>query len=176
MGNGGAILLPWFEPEITPNVQEPGVRRYGLSADDGPANVRAVIEAQMMAMAIHSRWMGVKPESIYATGGASCNKEILHIMSQVFDAEVYQFKVGNSAALGAALRAYHADELAGGGSISWDEVIADFAEPVAESRISPEPELVAVYDELKRVYEACEHHALGGGGDPIEKIKAFAQR
>ena len=176
VGNGGAILLPWVEPEITPYVQEPGVRRYGLSADDGPANVRAVIEAQMMAMAIHSRWMGVKPESIYATGGASCNKEILHIMSQVFDAEVYQFKVGNSAALGAALRAYHADELAGGGSISWDEIIADFAEPVAESRISPEPELVAVYDELKRVYEACEDHALGGGDDPMEKIEAFAQR
>ena len=61
----------------------------------------------MMTMAIHSRWMGVKPESIYATGGAACNKEILHIMAQVFDAAVYQFEVGNSAALGAALRAYH---------------------------------------------------------------------
>ena len=78
--------------------------------------------------------------------------------------------------MGAALRAYHADVTAGGGSISWDEVIADFAEPVVESRISPEPELVAVYDELKRVYEACEDHALDGGGDPMEKIEAFVRR
>jgi len=175
-GNGGAILLPWFEPEITPNVQDPGVRRYGLREDDGPANVRAVVEAQMMTMAIHSRWMGVKPESSYATGGASWNKEILHIMSQVFDAEVYQFEVGNSAALGAALRAYHADETEAGGSRSWEEVIAGFAEPVAESRISPEPELVSLYGRMKGVYEVCEGHALNGEGDPMEAIEAFARR
>ena len=175
-GNGGAILLPWFEPEITPNVQDPGARRYGLSEDEGPANVRAVVEAQMMTMAIHSRWMGVKPESIYATGGAACNKEILHIMAQVFDAAVYQFEVGNSAALGAALRAYHAAEMETQGSSSWEEVIAGFAEPVAESRIAPEPELVALYDELKEIYEACENHALNGGPDPMEKIDAFARR
>ena len=175
-GNGGAIMLPWFEPEITPNVQEPGVRRYGLGETDGPANVRAGVEAQMMAMAIHSRWMGVKPESIYATGGAACNKEILQIMAQVFDADVYQFEVGNSAALGAALRAYHADDKAAGGSLSWEEVIAGFAQPVAESRISPDPELVALYKDLKPVYEACEEHALGRGEDPRQKIEAFVQR
>jgi hypothetical protein len=52
-------MLPWFEPEITPEVLTPGVRRYGLDPDDGPANVRAVVEAQMMAMANHSAWMGV---------------------------------------------------------------------------------------------------------------------
>jgi sugar (pentulose or hexulose) kinase len=130
----------------------------------------------MMTMAIHSRWMGVKPESIYATGGAACNKEILHIMAQVFDAAVYQFEVGNSAALGAALRAYHAAEMETRGSSSWEEVIAGFAEPVAESRIAPEPELVALYDELKEIYEACENHALNGGADPMEKIDAFARR
>ena len=27
-GNGGRIMLPWFEPEITPTVLTPGVRRY----------------------------------------------------------------------------------------------------------------------------------------------------
>ena len=31
-GNGGRILLPWFEPEITPPVPTPGVHRYGLGA------------------------------------------------------------------------------------------------------------------------------------------------
>ena len=65
---------------------------------------------------------------------------------------------------------------AAGGSISWEEVIAGFAQPVAESRISPDPELVALYTELKPVYEACEEHALGRGDDPRQKIEAFAQR
>ena len=108
--------------------------------------------------------------------GSLRNKEILQIMAQVFDADVYQFEVGNSAALGAALRAYHAAEKASGGSVSWEEVIAGFAEPVGESRISPEPELVALYNDLKPVYEACEEHALGRGEDPGQKIKAFVQR
>ena len=58
-GNGGALMLPWFEPEITPAVAAPGVRRRGLDEHDAAANVRAVVEAQMMALALHSRWMGV---------------------------------------------------------------------------------------------------------------------
>ena len=59
-GNGGALMLPWFEPEITPTVAVPGVRRRGLDEHDAAANVRAVVEAQMMALALHSRWMGVR--------------------------------------------------------------------------------------------------------------------
>ena len=49
-GNGGAILLPWFAPEITPTVLEPGAHRYGLDPADAAANVRAVVEAQMLAL------------------------------------------------------------------------------------------------------------------------------
>src|SRR5437667_12695001 len=36
-GNGGRILLPWFEPEITPAGDVPAGRRYGPAADDGRA-------------------------------------------------------------------------------------------------------------------------------------------
>ena len=53
--------------------------------------------------------MGVDVKTIYATGGAAANRDILRVMADVFDAEVYQFEVGNSACLGAALRALHGD-------------------------------------------------------------------
>ena len=115
-GNRGATMLPWFDPEITPLVLEPGVRRYGLEPADVEANVRAVVEAQMMSLALHSRWMGVRIATIYATGGASANRDVLQIMADVFDADVLQLETGNSAALGAALRAFHADRLADGQS------------------------------------------------------------
>ena len=49
-GNGGRIFLPWYEPEITPPVLASGERRYGLDTSDVAANVRAVIEAQAMAI------------------------------------------------------------------------------------------------------------------------------
>jgi xylulokinase len=158
-GNGGAIMLPWFDPEITPPVLKPGVRRYGLDPSDMRANVRAVVEGQMMAMAIHSAWMGVQVDTIHATGGAAGNREILQVMADVFDASVFQLEVGNSACLGAALRAWHADELAEGRSISWDEIVAGFVEPIAGSRISPVPEHVQIYRDLRQAYAACETQA-----------------
>ena len=113
-GNEGRIMLPWFEPEITPSVTRPGVRRFGLSIDDAPGNVRAVVEAQQMAMALHSRWMSVPIDTIHATGGAAANVEILQIMADVFGADVQRFDVRNSAALGAALRALHGERLDAG--------------------------------------------------------------
>jgi xylulokinase len=175
-GNGGAIMLPWVEPEITPTVHTPGVRRYGLDPADGPANVRAVIEAQMMSMAIHTQWMGVDFETIHATAGAARNRDILRIMADVHDADVYQLEVGNSACLGAALRALHGDLVSGGQKAAWEEVIAVFTEPVKESRIEPIPGNVERYSELRKVYSACESHALRGGEDPSPLIEAFRKR
>jgi xylulokinase len=172
-GNGGAILLPWFKPEITPPVHKPGVKRYALDKKDGPANVRAVVEAQMMSMAIHSQWMGVPLKTIHATGGAARNREILRVMADVFDAEVHQFEVSNSACLGAALRAFHADLVAEGEKATWNEVIAGFADPVKATRIAPDPKSAAVYQELKKIYSACEAHALRGGEDPSPLIGEF---
>ena len=123
---GAAILLPWFEPEITPAVATPGVRRYGIAEGDAAADVRALVDAQMMAMARHSRWMGVTIETIHATGGAAVNRPILQTMADVFGAEVCQLEVANSAALGAALRAAHADLNSGEVTTDWDEVIQRF--------------------------------------------------
>lgn len=159
-GNKGRLMLPWFDPEITPEVLEPGVRRLGLDPGDGPANARAVVEAQMMAMANHSAWMGVRVETIYATGGASKNRDILQVMADVFGADVDQLEVGNSACLGAALRAWHADELAEGRNVPWEEIVAGFAEPIPGSRISPVAEHVGVYEDLRRAYAAFESRGV----------------
>jgi xylulokinase len=175
-GNGGAVMLPWFESEITPAVLTPGVRTYGLAPDAGPARVRAVVEGQMIAMARHSKWMGVTVDTIHATGGASANRDLLQVMADVFGADVFQFEVGNSACLGAALRAFHADVADEGRTIAWDEVTKGFAEPVTESRVSPRRELGAMYAALAGVHETCEHHALRGGDDPSHRLEQFRQR
>jgi xylulokinase len=175
-GNQGRVLLPWYEPEITPAVAEPGERPYGLEPDDAPAWVRAIVEGQMMSLALHSRWMNVTVGEIFATGGASANRAILQVMADVFGADVYQLEVGNSAALGAALRAFHADASrarAGSEELSWGEVVSGFVEPVAASRVQPDPRRQAMYGELMKVYAACEAHALGRGPDPAPLIARF---
>ena len=160
-GNGGAVLLPWYEPEITPPVSSPGIHRYGLDEHDRDGHVRGVIEAQMMSMALHSAWMRVEVDTIHATGGAAANREILQVMADVFNADVYQFEVSNSASLGAALRAAEAEAAARGDAVSWESVVRGLAEPVSASRISPKAGRADLYRDLMRRYAECEAQAIG---------------
>ena len=159
-GNHGRILLPWFEPEITPTVMQPGARRYRLDAGDVAGNVRGVVEGQALAMARHSAWMGVDVREIVATGGASVNPQILQVISDVFGADVFRSSVPNSAALGAALRAFHGDAHARGESISWDDVVSGLADPDESTRIRPDRERHAIYEGLMSVHAAHEGQAL----------------
>jgi xylulokinase len=161
-GNDGKLMLPYFEPEIVPHVLEAGVRRHRLDEQDMAGNCRAVVEAQMMSMRIHSAWMDIRPRAIYATGGASANPQILRVMADVHRCPVYRFETTNSAALGAALRAAHGFLAHQGAAPPWPDVIQGFAEPVLDSRIEPRPETEAIYDELTAAYAAFENQALGG--------------
>jgi xylulokinase len=173
-GNQGRVLIPWFDPEITPAVPQPRVRRYRLAEDDAAANVRAVVEAQQMAMALHAQWMGVSIDTIHATGGAAANTQILQVMADVFGAEVYRSTVSNSAALGAALRAWHADTVSEGTPLPW-ATIAAIAQPNSSTRIAPNFARHAVYREFLPIYEACEAHALGRGPDPTPALQRFTR-
>jgi xylulokinase len=101
-GNNGGILLPWFEPEIVPRVNRPGIHRFDLDEENAAANCRAIAEAQMMTMRLHSQWMKVRPECIYATGGASNNLPLLQVMADVMNCPVRRIEISKSAALGAA--------------------------------------------------------------------------
>lgn len=158
-GNRGGIILPWFEPEITPPVLTPGLRRHGVDPADAAGSIRAVVEGQLMAMALHCRWMGDPPGTIHVTGGASANRDILRVMADVFNATVVELPSRNSAALGAALRAYHADLVADGRPAAWPDVVRGFTEPLPE-QIVPVPAHVEVYQSLVPVYQQLERATL----------------
>jgi xylulokinase len=157
-GNRGAMMLPWFEPEITPAVPSPRPTQDGLEDATPAQHVRALVEAQMMAMRGHSRWMGVAPTTIYATGGAAANRAILQVMADVFDAHVYRFESTQSAALGAALRAWQADA-----HLLWPDVVSDSCKPIGDDAVSPREQNVTTYRSLQRRYTALEQSALAGG-------------
>lgn len=75
-------------------------------------------------------------------------------------ADVWQLAEGNSAAVGAALRAYHAARLADGESIARDDVVSGFTEPAAGSEVRPVREHVATYRTLSSIYAERERAAL----------------
>jgi xylulokinase len=155
-GNGGALMLPWFVPEITPRVEHPGVRRHALDAHHADLNVRAVVESQAMSMRLHSRWIVDRAREIRATGGAAENDDLLQVVADVFDAPVVRLATTNSAALGAALRAYHADSLASGHPVAWPDVVSGFTDPAPGEPIRPRVANVAVYERLLPEYETFE--------------------
>jgi xylulokinase len=159
-GNGGGILLPWFDAEIVPRVNTPGVHRFDLDAGNAAANCRAVVEAQMMSMRLHSRWMKVAPRRIYATGGASINRAILQVMADVMNCPVLRIQVSRSAALGAALRAAHGWLIHTGQKPDWEDVVAGFTAPVARSEIRPRANAVRTYDKLIETYARHERSTL----------------
>ena len=156
-GNGGCVMLPWLESEITPRVELAGLRRFGFDRVDAAKNVRGLVEGQMMAIANHACDVTSDPiDRIIATGGAAANRALLQVMANVFGVDVYCLEVGNAAALGAALRAYHADSLARGEPVSWKTVVKGFTDPNPADRASPNPEHVATYAELRRDYAILE--------------------
>jgi sugar (pentulose or hexulose) kinase len=120
--------------------------------------------------------MGVHIDTIHATGGAAANRSILQTMADVFGATVYQLAVGQSAALGAALRAAHGDLATSDSPADWEEVVHGFAEPIASTRLPPDSRRHEFYRELMRVYAACEAHALGRGPNPAPLLRALPGR
>jgi xylulokinase len=159
-GNHGGILLPWFEAEIVPRVNTPGIHRFDLDEKDVAANCRAIFEAQMLSMRLHSRWMKVSPEQIYATGGASNDVALLQVMADVLNCRVLRIEVSKSAALGAALQAAHGWLVAAGEKPTWEKLVAGFTAPVPGSEIRPNAQAAKIYDQLVEKYARCEREVL----------------
>ena len=179
-GNRGRIMLPYFLPEITPLVLKPKVVRFGgLTSNDTQANVRAIAEAQVMAMYLHSNWTGSRPQRIVVTAGGSENQGLLNVIAQVFGTEVHSFEVKEGAALGAALRAAHCCQDARGKSVTWQDLAEAFLKQGSAAVAYPDPGQVEIYQRengLLGVYKTCEAFVLNQGTHPEEKIKAFKKR
>jgi len=159
-GNNGAILLPWFEPEIVPRINKPGIHRIDLDPKDAAANCRAIFEAQMLSMRLHSQWMLVAPEKILVTGGAANNQSLLQVLADVMNCPVHRIEVSKSAALGAALQAAHGWMTETGKNPKWDKLVAPFTKPVPGSEIQPDKKAAKIYDQMVEKYVVCESDAM----------------
>lgn len=133
-----------------------GVRRFDAAGKplsgpfENPAvEARAVLEGQFMSMRLHSQTLGVRPNSITATGGASKNPVICQVLADVFGCPVKAAKTPDSAALGAAFRAKHAVACQAAGSFV-PFATALGRDPAKEHRVvaQPNPKTKGVYDAM----------------------------
>lgn len=159
-GNGGHIGFFLKEPEITPPILKTGIHRF--DANDArleqfapDVEVRAVVEGQFLSMRLHSAHVGITPTTILATGGASVERGILRVMSDVFGVPVFTADKPNSAALGAAYRALH------GWTCQTRGAFVPFAEamrgaPAFIRTMEPDSKAHAVYTTMLKRYEKLE--------------------
>ncbi|MFX0156314.1 MAG: xylulokinase [Candidatus Hodarchaeota archaeon] len=175
-GNKGKIMLPFFFPEIVPQVLEPRVYRFGFDEDDIEGNVRGIIEAQFLSMKLHSEWIGEKPNEIYATGGASANKEILQVVANIFNTKVRMFELTDSAALGAAFRAVKSYYDSIDKIKCWDEIINKFIDFQNCVVVDPNREYTKLYDDMLILYRKYEDFILKNGEDPELARSAFIKK
>jgi xylulokinase len=175
-GNNGKIMLPYFFPEIVPLVLDPNVYRYGFDENDLEGNVRGIIESQFLSMRAHSEWIEESPEEIYATGGASINKDVLQILANIFNIRVRQFPITDSAALGASLRVAKSFYDSENQKKSWEDVVSTFIDIQNSNVIEPQKNYKDLYDDLLKVYKKFEDFVLREGVDPEEDRLNFIKK
>lgn len=152
-GNHRQWALPWFEAEITPLVTEPGLRaNFDFDNATPEVRIRAVVEAQAMALRTHSLWMG-EFRKLRVTGGGSQSAGILQTLADVFAAPVEILANPGSAALGAALIAAHV-----GGGLPYEALSLAFCPPA--QCVEPDPAAVEVYREALPAFALFESEAL----------------
>ena len=159
-GNDGGILLPWFETEIVPRVNRPGIHRFNLNPDDAGANCRAFVEAQMMSMRLHSAWMQVTPKQVLATGGGSVNRPVSanHGRRDELSRFPHRSRQERGPWRRPAGRPWLVCPLRT--KTDWKEIVTGFTNPIPNSEVKPDPKAVRVYNALIEKYAKCEREAL----------------
>uniref|UniRef100_A0AAQ5XN74 Xylulose kinase n=1 Tax=Amphiprion ocellaris TaxID=80972 RepID=A0AAQ5XN74_AMPOC len=133
LGNDGNIGFYFDTMEITPPAV--GIHRFDsedseVSSFSPQVEVRALVEGQFLSRRLHAERLGysILPGTrVLATGGASSNKEILQVLSDVFNAPVYTIDLSDSACLGSAYRALHG--LLAESGVSFLDVVKNAPEP-----------------------------------------------
>ncbi|XP_036445502.1 xylulose kinase isoform X1 [Colossoma macropomum] len=162
MGNNGNIGIYFDAVEITPPAV--GIHRFDqhdrrVATFTQEVEIRALVEGQFLAKRVHAQKLGYKiipGTRVLATGGASSNKDILQVLSDIFSAPVYTIDVANSACLGCAYRAMHA--LVAGMGVSFSEAVRKA--PGAQLAVTPSPEAEEVYGPLLKRYAELEEKVL----------------
>lgn len=147
-GAGGAVLVPYFEGERTPNLPEATATLAGLTLNSTsrPNLARAAVEGMLCGLAAGVnavQQLGVEAKRILLIGGAAANPAVQVIAGQVFDVPVQVPSPGEYVADGAARQAAW---VLTGTRPAWPVAMA--ASPACD----PHPEILAAYQAVAGRY------------------------
>jgi xylulokinase len=152
-GAEGLLFLPYLNGERTPNLPDGTGVLHGLNTRNmTPAHIaRAVTEGVTLGLAYGLRrfhQLGLAPKEIRLVGGGSRSATWRQICADVFGVPVICPSSAEAAALGAAIQAIWAHELANGRPVKLSQLTADLVSLDEKTRAEPDPEAVALYKRL----------------------------
>ncbi|MDA3800103.1 MAG: FGGY-family carbohydrate kinase [Kiritimatiellae bacterium] len=159
-GNNGNVGIYIYTPEITPPIKNTGVFRFDKFGNEvesfsAEEEVRAVYESQFMSLRLHSKKIGLNPDMIIATGGASVDKALTQMIADVFGKPVAVGETPDSAAMGAAYRALHGYVCDQAGKyIPYTDVTSKAVQPVVVSE--PNKKNHSIYSKLLGKFKKLE--------------------
>ena len=174
-GNGGRVILPWYDGERTPELPNACPTYFGFGHEDlnKKTIARGLIEGHVLNLYDGFSKMPVKPKEIYLTGGLSQSKVWCQMISDIFDCQVIPV-IGEGAALGAALHAGWVWNNENGDKKKLSDIIAPFIIYEEHLRSTPQNKNVKIYENLKLLYSSISLRIRGlDGPDPFDIKKEF---
>lgn len=150
-GNDGKLMLPFYEPEITPrlHLSEPLTTGWSLAEEQAAVHIRACLEGQFLNMKKHTEWLGESVSELLITGGGSKSVDICQIIADIFQCKVVRMAHAGSAALGAAIMAG-----VGAGISPIERWEAELCKLDTEKSVTPIPENIQTYTSLMPAFNA----------------------
>jgi xylulokinase len=171
-GNGGRILIPWYEGERTPDLPLAAPIYFGFALPelDREALCRAVLEGHVLNLYDAFARLPVIPREVRLTGGLANSKSWCQMIADVFEAETVPVH-GEGAALGAAIHAAWVWYREAGQERPLNEIAARFVVLAEARRRRPDPARRPAYELLKRLFRALSRRARGLDGEDPFKLR-----
>ena len=152
-GADGLLFLPYLNGERTPNLPQGRGVLHGLTTRNMTAGhmARAVTEGVTMGLAYglrRFRQLGMKPTEIRLTGGGSNSPLWRQICADVFGVPTICPRSSEGAALGAAVQACWAHELANGRRVKLGELTGRLVKLDEKTRSEPDKKAAELYQGL----------------------------
>ncbi len=152
-GSGGLLFLPYLNGERTPNLPNASGVFHGLKTETMTSGflARATMEGVTLGLGYglaRFRELGIQPTEIRLTGGGSKSAVWRQMAADIFGVPTICLASTEGAALGAALQAAYASQMAHGQPASFRDLCERFVKLDESTRAKPDADHKELYTEL----------------------------
>src|SRR5437660_5760032 len=167
-GANGLTFLPYFDGERLPNLPNGCAVIHGLNSFNTNRHdiARALIEGIVVGLAQGMKRLvelGIRADELRITGGGAKSETVRQIVSDILGLPVVGFKIGEGAALGAAIQAAWTYGQIRGDPMPLEKMVKSAVKIDRKTRAEPRKENETLYAELRRRHADLAQKLTTGG-------------